>query len=57
MKLKRQFELVELVKEIEERFGVSAAAAAAVAAPLQLEGWPLRKTEFDVILASLSRED
>lgn len=49
-------ELAELVKALEERFGVSAAApvaavavpAAAGAAPAQAE----EKTEFDVILAS-----
>ena len=45
-------ELAELVKEVEERFGVSAAAAvvaagpAAAAAPAAEE-----KTEFDVVLA------
>ena len=40
-------ELSELVKAIEEKFGVSAAAPVAVAAAAEEE-----KTEFDVILAS-----
>ena len=39
-------ELSELVKAMEEKFGVSAAAPVAVAAA------PEEKTEFDVILAS-----
>ena len=39
-------ELSELVKALEEKFGVSAAAPVAVAAA------PAEKTEFDVILAS-----
>ena len=45
-------ELSELVKAVEEEFGVSAAAAVAVAAPV--EGGAAaaaEKTEFDVILA------
>ena len=45
-------ELSELVKEVEERFGVSAAAAVAVAAPVAGEAAAAEeKTEFDVILA------
>ena len=40
-------ELSELVKEVEERFGVSAAAAVAVEAAAAEE-----KTEFDVVLES-----
>ena len=44
-------ELSELVKAIEEEFGVSAAAAVAVAAPAAEE-----KTEFDVILAAAGAE-
>ena len=41
-------ELSELVKAVEEEFGVSAAAAVAVAAPAAEE-----KTEFDVVLADV----
>ena len=39
-------ELSEFIKELEEKFGVSAAAPAAAAAPAE------EKTEFDVILKS-----
>ena len=39
-------ELADLVKEVEDRFGVSAAAPVAVAAAAEEE-----KTEFDVVLA------
>lgn len=51
-------ELAELVKEVEERFGVSAAAAVAVAAPAGGEGAGAveEKTEFDVILAEIGAE-
>ena len=46
-------ELSELVKEVEERFGVSAAAAVAVAAPVGGEAAAAEeKTEFDVVLES-----
>ena len=51
-------ELSELIKEFEEKFGVSAAAPVAVAAA----GGPVaeaaaeEKTEFDVILASVGSE-
>ncbi|MBQ7688250.1 MAG: 50S ribosomal protein L7/L12 [Clostridia bacterium] len=45
-------ELSELVKEVEERFGVSAAAAVAVAAPAEAAAAVEEKTEFDVVLAS-----
>ena len=50
-------ELSEFIKELEEKFGVSAAApvavAAAGAAPAEAAGAPAEeKTEFDVILAS-----
>ncbi len=46
-------ELSELVKEVEERFGVSAAAAVAVAAPVAGEAAAQEeKTEFDVVLES-----
>ena len=44
-------ELSELVKEVEERFGVSAAAAVAVAAPVGGEAAAAEeKTEFDLEL-------
>lgn len=45
-------ELAELVEEMEEKFGVSAAApaAVAVAAPAEAGGKSEEKTEFDVIL-------
>ena len=44
-------ELAELVKEVEDRFGVSAAAAVAVAAPAAGEAAAVEeKTEFDVVL-------
>jgi len=46
-------ELAELVKELEEKFGVSAAApvaVAAVAAPAAAAEAAEEKTEFDVIL-------
>ena len=47
-------ELSELVKAVEDQFGVSAAAAVAVAAPV--EGGAAaaeEKTEFDVVLAEV----
>ena len=47
-------ELSEFIKELEEKFGVSAAAPAAammVAAPAEAAA-PAEKTEFDVILKS-----
>jgi large subunit ribosomal protein L7/L12 len=48
-------ELSELIKELEEKFGVSAAAPVAMAAagPAAAEGGAVaeEKTEFDVILA------
>ena len=43
-------ELSELVKAVEEEFGVSAAAAVAVAAPA---AGAEEKTEFDVVLADV----
>ncbi len=50
-------ELSELIKELEEKFGVSAAAPAAVAvagaAPAEGGAAAEEKTEFDVILASV----
>ena len=48
-------ELSELVKEMEEKFGVSAAAPVAVAAAAPAAGGGAaaeEKTEFDVVLAS-----
>ena len=46
-------ELAELVKEVEERFGVSAAAAVAVAAPAAGEAAAVvEQSEFDVVLES-----
>lgn len=47
-------ELSVLIKELEEKFGVSAAAPVAVAAagPVAAEAVVEEKTEFDVILAS-----
>ncbi len=44
-------ELSELVKEVEERFGVSAAAPVAVAAAAAPAEAAEEKTEFDVVLA------
>ena len=47
-------ELSELIKEMEEKFGVSAAAAVAVAAPAAGGAAPAaeEKTEFTVVLAA-----
>ena len=49
-------ELSELIKDMEEKFGVSAAAAVAVAAPAAAGGGEAaaaeEKTEFDVILVA-----
>ncbi|MDW7774548.1 MAG: 50S ribosomal protein L7/L12 [Desulfobulbaceae bacterium] len=48
-------ELADLIKEFEEKFGVSAAAPVAVAAAAAAEGGAEaaeEKTEFDVILTS-----
>lgn len=51
-------ELSELIKEFEEKFGVSAAAPVAVAAAgaVAAEAPKEEKTEFDVILASVGSE-
>ena len=51
-------ELSDLVKALEEEFGVSAAAPAAVAAPAAAEAAPAaeEKTEFDVILTEIGQE-
>lgn len=46
-------EVVELVEAMEEKFGVSAAAAVAVAGPAQEAGPAAEEqTEFDVVLTS-----
>lgn len=50
-------EMSEFVKELEEKFGVSAAAPVAVAAaPAAGEAAAEEKTEFDVILASFGEK-
>ena len=51
-------ELSELVKALEERFGVSAAApvAVAAAAPAAAAAEEEEKTEFDVVLASVGEK-
>jgi large subunit ribosomal protein L7/L12 len=51
-------ELSELIKELEDKFGVSAAAPVAVAAAAPGEGPAAveEKTEFDVILTSAGSE-
>ncbi|MCB1959920.1 MAG: 50S ribosomal protein L7/L12 [Rhodocyclaceae bacterium] len=50
-------ELSELIKDMEEKFGVSAAAAVAVAGPAVAGGEAAaaaeEKTEFDVVLATI----
>jgi large subunit ribosomal protein L7/L12 len=48
-------ELSELVKELEEKFGVSAAAPVAVAAApaAQAQEEAVEKTEFDVVLTGV----
>ena len=48
-------ELSELVKAVEEEFGVSAAAAVAVAAPTAAAAVE-EKTEFDVVLKEVGAE-
>ena len=49
-------ELSELVKAVEDEFGVSAAAAVAVAAPVAGGAAAEEQTEFDVILAEIGAE-
>ncbi len=49
-------ELSELVHAVEDEFGVSAAAAVAVAAPTEGAAAAEEKTEFDVILKSAGPE-
>ena len=49
-------ELSELVHAVEEEFGVSAAAAVAVAGPAAAAPAAEEKTEFDVVLAEAGAE-
>ena len=56
LKVLTVLELSELVKAVEEEFGVSAAAAVAVAAPVAGAAAVEEKTEFDVILAEAGAE-
>ena len=51
-------ELADLVKAMEEKFGVSAAATAVVAGPAAGAAAPAaeEKTEFDVVLAEVGAE-
>ncbi len=49
-------ELSELVHAVEDEFGVSAAAAVAVAAPTEGAAAAEEKTEFDVILKAAGAE-
>ena len=56
LKVLTVLELSELVKAVEEEFGVSAAAAVAVAAPTAAAEAVEEKTEFDVILAEVGAE-
>ena len=49
-------ELSELVSAVEERYGVSAAAAVAVAAPAEGGAAAEEKTEFDIVLAEVGAE-
>jgi len=46
-------ELADLVKAIEVKFGVSAAAAVVSAGPAEGAAGPAEKTEFDVILTDV----
>ncbi len=57
LKVLTVLELSELVKAVEEEFGVSAAAAVAVAAPVEgAAAAAEEKTEFDVVLADVGAE-
>ena len=49
-------ELAELVHAVEDEFGVSAAAAVAVAAPAEGAAAAEEKTEFDVVLKAAGPE-
>ncbi len=54
LKVLTVLELSELVSAVEEEFGVSAAAAVAVAAPVDVGAAAVEeKTEFDVVLAEV----
>ncbi|MEG0546786.1 MAG: 50S ribosomal protein L7/L12 [Oscillospiraceae bacterium] len=55
LKVLSVLELSELVKAVEEEFGVSAAAAVAVAGPATAAAVE-EKTEFDVVLAEVGAE-
>ena len=46
-------EMSEFVKELEDKYGVTAAAAVAVAAPAAIESAAEEKTEFDVLLTAI----
>ena len=56
LKVLTVLELSELVKAVEEEFGVSAAAAVAVAAPVAGAAAAEDKTEFDVELTDVGAE-
>ena len=56
LKVLTVLELSELVKAVEEDFGVSAAAAVAVAAPVAGAAAAEEKTEFDVELTEVGAE-
>ncbi len=56
LKVLTVLELSELVKAVEEEFGVSAAAAVAVAAPVAGAEAAAEKTEFDVELTEVGAE-
>tara|TARA_B100000029_G_C17475029_1_gene923391 strand:- start:24 stop:398 length:375 start_codon:yes stop_codon:yes gene_type:complete len=50
-------EISELIKDIEDKFGVTAAApVAAVAAPADGGGAAEEKTEFDVVLSEIGQQ-
>lgn len=49
-------ELAELVKALEDEFGVSAAAPVAVAAPAAAAPAAEEKTSFDVVLKSIGEQ-
>ena len=54
LKVLSVLELSELVKAVEEEFGVSAAAAVAVAAPVEGGAAAVEeKTEFDIVLTDV----
>ena len=56
LKVLSVLELSELVKAVEEEFGVSAAAAVAVAGPVAGPAAAEEKTEFDVELTEVGAE-